>query len=65
MSKLDKLKDIFKIHFKKLMNCFNDSRIIHFSNKGDEGEFPNIELPLDIHHTIAVCWLLFLYLNPN
>lgn len=56
MTNLDKIKEIFKIHIKKLMNRFDDSRIIHFSNKGDESLFPSFELPLDLHHTIGVYW---------
>ncbi len=56
MTNLDKIKEVFKIHFKKLMNRFDDSRIIHFSNKGNNSLFPNFELPLDLHHTIGVYW---------
>ena len=56
MKKLDILKNTFEIHFKNLMNLFNDTRIIYFSTNENERIFPNIELPLDIYHTVGVFW---------
>ncbi|KKN63003.1 hypothetical protein LCGC14_0506430 [marine sediment metagenome] len=56
MEKLDILKKVFENHFRKLMNLFNDSRLIYFSSNSDQGIFPRIDMPLDLHHTVAVFW---------
>ena len=56
MEKLDILKKTFKIHFKGLMNLFNDSRAIYFSSNKQQGIFPRIEILLDLHHSVGVFW---------
>lgn len=56
MEKLDILKKTFENHFRELMNLFNDSRTIYLSSNKEQGIFPRIEMPLDLHHTVGVFW---------